>query len=235
MTRYLVNHQNPDGGYGLHIEGHSTMFGACLSYVSLRILGCAPDHAATAACRKWILVRPPNSPATQPLSPHHSPPCALPCPPGPRRRYDVHFLGEVLARPRFLAYPISPRTFLCAQPNRPPAHPPVHAPEAPSRRRRHRRPRPRRLAVLGVYDWAGLNPMPPEMWLLPTALPMHPSRMWCHCRQVYLPMSYMYGIRGTCKPTPLTEALRKELYSTVRRPVLCFPRARRSSPRLFPV
>lgn len=78
------------------------------------------------------------------------------------------------------------------------------------------RPPKRRLAVLGVYDWAGLNPMPPEMWLLPTALPMHPSRMWCHCRQVYLPMSYMYGIRGTCKATPLTEALRKELYSVVR-------------------
>ena len=28
MVRYLRNHQNPDGGSGLHIEGHSTMFGA---------------------------------------------------------------------------------------------------------------------------------------------------------------------------------------------------------------
>lgn len=25
-------------------------------------------------------------------------------------------------------------------------------------------------------------------------------------------MSYMYGLRGTCKPSPLTEALRQELY-----------------------
>lgn len=57
MIRYLVNHQNSDGGYGLHIEGHSTMFGSCLSYVSMRILGCGPDHAAVASCRKWILVR----------------------------------------------------------------------------------------------------------------------------------------------------------------------------------
>jgi hypothetical protein len=26
--------------------------------------------------------------------------------------------------------------------------------------------------------------------------------------QVYLPMSYIYGIRGTCKETPLTAAIR---------------------------
>jgi len=30
MVRYLRNHQNGDGGYGLHIEGHSTMFGTAL-------------------------------------------------------------------------------------------------------------------------------------------------------------------------------------------------------------
>ena len=30
MLRYLRNHQNPDGGFGLHIEGHSTMFGTAL-------------------------------------------------------------------------------------------------------------------------------------------------------------------------------------------------------------
>lgn len=33
------------------------------------------------------------------------------------------------------------------------------------------------------------------------------------CMQVYLPMSYMYGVRGTCKPTPLTAALREELFT----------------------
>lgn len=26
--------------------------------------------------------------------------------------------------------------------------------------------------------------------------------------QVYLPMSYIYGVRGTCKETPLTAAIR---------------------------
>ncbi len=30
--------------------------------------------------------------------------------------------------------------------------------------------------------------------------------------QVYLPMSYVYGKRGTCKETPLTAAIRGELY-----------------------
>ena len=30
MLRYLRNHQNRDGGYGLHIEGQSTMFGTAL-------------------------------------------------------------------------------------------------------------------------------------------------------------------------------------------------------------
>ena len=30
MTRYLHNHQNKDGGFGLHIEGPSTMFGTVL-------------------------------------------------------------------------------------------------------------------------------------------------------------------------------------------------------------
>lgn len=52
------------------------------------------------------------------------------------------------------------------------------------------------LSVLGVYEWEGVNPMPPEMWLLPYALPIHPGRMWCHCRMVYLPMSYVYGAKG---------------------------------------
>jgi squalene cyclase len=47
------------------------------------------------------------------------------------------------------------------------------------------------LATLGVYDWAGVNPIPPELWLLPRWFPFHPGKMWCHCRMVYLPMSYV--------------------------------------------
>jgi len=45
------------------------------------------------------------------------------------------------------------------------------------------------LAVLGCYSWDGLNPTPPEFWLLPHAGWtgvgwIHPGRYWCHCRQV---------------------------------------------------
>lgn len=40
------------------------------------------------------------------------------------------------------------------------------------------------LCVLNVYSWDGTNCILPELWLLPTLLPFHPSRMWCHCRQV---------------------------------------------------
>lgn len=31
------------------------------------------------------------------------------------------------------------------------------------------------LAVMGVYDWEGLHPIPPELWLLPYMLPIHPG------------------------------------------------------------
>ncbi|KAF6039423.1 LSS [Bugula neritina] len=50
------------------------------------------------------------------------------------------------------------------------------------------------------------------MWYLPSCMPMHPSKLWCHCRQVYLPMAYCYGTRLSAEVTPLISALRKELY-----------------------
>ena len=37
--------------------------------------------------------------------------------------------------------------------------------------------------------------IPPEAWLLPQWFPFHPARLWCHCRMVYLPMSYIYGTK----------------------------------------
>jgi squalene cyclase len=42
------------------------------------------------------------------------------------------------------------------------------------------------LALLNLYEYDGLQPVLPELWLLPASLPFHPSRFWCHCRQVYL-------------------------------------------------
>jgi squalene/oxidosqualene cyclase-like protein len=68
------------------------------------------------------------------------------------------------------------------------------------------------LALLNLYEYDGLQPVLPELWLLPASVPFHPSRFWCHCRQVYLPMAYLYGLRARMPADDLTHALRRELY-----------------------
>ncbi|KAF7321689.1 Terpene cyclase/mutase family member [Mycena kentingensis (nom. inval.)] len=70
------------------------------------------------------------------------------------------------------------------------------------------------LSCLGCYEWDGVNPTPPELWLLPDWVPFHPGRWWVQNRSVFLPMSYLFRVRFTAKPTELTAALRKELYTT---------------------
>lgn len=54
MIQYMLNHQNEDGGWGLHIEGESTMFGTVLQYISLRLLGIAGEDASILKSRNWI-------------------------------------------------------------------------------------------------------------------------------------------------------------------------------------
>ncbi|KAG6676273.1 hypothetical protein I3842_15G144200 [Carya illinoinensis] len=141
MCRYLYNHQNRDGGWGLHIEGPSTMFGTVLNYVTLRLLGEGPNdgEGTMERGRKWIL--------------DHGGATA------------ITSWGKMW------------------------------------------------LSVLGAFEWSGNNPLPPEIWLLPYLLPLHPGRMWCHCRMVYLPMSYLYGKRFVGPITPTVLSLRKELYT----------------------
>nr|AFS49705.1 cycloartenol synthase [Paris polyphylla var. yunnanensis] len=140
ICRYLYNHQNKDGGWGLHIEGQSTMFGSSLTYVTLRLLGEGAEcgDGAMQKGRKWIL--------------------------------DHGGATAITSWGKFW------------------------------------------LSVLGVFDWSGNNPLPPEMWLLPYFLPVHPGRMWCHCRMVYLPMSYLYGKRFVGPITPTILELRKEIF-----------------------
>ncbi|KAI3740837.1 hypothetical protein L2E82_31311 [Cichorium intybus] len=70
------------------------------------------------------------------------------------------------------------------------------------------------LSVLGVYEWEGCNPLPPEFWLFPSAFPFHPAEMWCYCRTTYMPMSYLYGKRIQGPITPLVSSLRKEIHPT---------------------
>ncbi|KAE8652477.1 probable oxidosqualene cyclase [Cucumis sativus] len=141
MCRYLYNHQNEDGGWGLHIEGNSTMLCTALSYVSLRLLGEKMDgrDGALLKARRWILDR-----------------------------------GGATSIPSW------GKTWL---------------------------------SVLGVYEWEGNNPLPPEMWLFPYSLPLHPGRMWCHSRMIYLPMSYLYGKRFVGSISSIILSLRRELYT----------------------
>ncbi|PIA29068.1 hypothetical protein AQUCO_06300029v1 [Aquilegia coerulea] len=141
MRRYLYNHQNEDGGWGLHIEGASTMFITTLTYVTLRLLGEGANdgEGAMEKARKWIL--------------NHGGATYTPS------------WGKLW------------------------------------------------LTVLGVFEWSGNNPLPPETWLLPYFLPFHPGRMWCHCRMVYLPMSYLYGKKFVGPITSTVVALRDEIFT----------------------
>ncbi|KAL2319863.1 hypothetical protein Fmac_028832 [Flemingia macrophylla] len=68
-------------------------------------------------------------------------------------------------------------------------------------------------SVLGVYEWSGCNPLPPEFWLLPKCSPIHPGKMLCYCRLVYMPMSYLYGKKFVGLITTLIRALRQEMYN----------------------
>ncbi|XP_057761704.1 lupeol synthase-like [Arachis stenosperma] len=142
IIRYLYNHQNKDGGWGFHIEGHSTMFGSALSYIALRILGEELEHHQNmpmARARKWILDH-----------------------------------GGLVAVPSWGKFWVS---------------------------------------VLGVYEWSGCNPLPPELWLLPRSTPFHPGKIMPYCRLVYMAMSYVYGKKFVGPITGLVRSLRKEMYN----------------------
>lgn len=46
IRRYLFARQNPvDGGWGLHIEGESSVFGTAMNYVTLRLLGASEEDS----------------------------------------------------------------------------------------------------------------------------------------------------------------------------------------------
>ncbi|KAF8760459.1 hypothetical protein HU200_010081 [Digitaria exilis] len=55
ICRYIYNQQNEDGGWGKQVVGPSTMFGSCLNYVTLRLLGEESTHDALNKGREWIL------------------------------------------------------------------------------------------------------------------------------------------------------------------------------------
>lgn len=69
------------------------------------------------------------------------------------------------------------------------------------------------LSILNLYKWEGVNPAPPETWLLPYSLPIHPGRWWVHTRAVYLPVSYLSLIKYSCPLTDLLSEIRQEIYT----------------------
>ncbi|KAM3702005.1 hypothetical protein ACB094_05G216900 [Castanea mollissima] len=95
---FIPHTLNKDGGWGLHIEGPSTMFGTALNYVTLRLLGEGAEDGLEAMeqAQKWILDH-----------------------------------GGATAIPSWWKMWLS---------------------------------------VLGVYEWSGNNPLPPEIWLFPYLL-----------------------------------------------------------------
>ncbi|KAI8561234.1 hypothetical protein RHMOL_Rhmol04G0322700 [Rhododendron molle] len=143
LIRFGYLHQNDDGGWGFHLEGHSTMIGTALNYVALRLLGEGLDdgeNRAMTRAREWIIG---NGGAT-----------------------GIPSWGKLY------------------------------------------------LSVLGVYEWSGCNPLPPEFWLFPSFSPYHPGKMWCYCRTAYMPMSYLYGRKYHGPITDLVKSLRREIHTT---------------------
>ena len=71
------------------------------------------------------------------------------------------------------------------------------------------------LAILGLYEYKGLNAIPPELFLLPEWLPFHPRRFYCHTRLIYLGLAYISGKRFVASlPGGLIADLKSELYTT---------------------
>lgn len=68
------------------------------------------------------------------------------------------------------------------------------------------------LALLNLYAWEGVNPAPPELWMLPYWVPIHPGRWWVHTRAIYLSLAYVSANQSACELDPLLEKIRLEIY-----------------------
>ena len=139
LLRYIVNHQNADGGWGTHTESHSTMFGSVLNYSAIRLLGEPADSDVATRGRAWIQSK-----------------------------------GGAISIPSWGKMWLS---------------------------------------IVGLYEYAGCDAIPPEMWLMPRRFIFSMGRFWCHSRIVTLPMGYLYGRRWHGPITPLIEAIRSEIYT----------------------
>lgn len=148
IIRYIMTMQNVgsknggDGGWGLHIEGDSSVFGTAMNYTALRLLGMPADHPRMKMARDCL-----------------------------------HSLDGAINGPHWAKFWLS---------------------------------------VLGVTKWAIVNPVPPELWLLPDWMPISPWRWWIHMRMVFLPMSFIWSKQWTypkADSDPLVRELRQELFT----------------------
>ena len=139
IKNYIFARSHPeDGGWGLHIEGESTVFGTAMNYTVLRLLGVDAEE-------KHMI----------------------------KARGILHKMGGAKFGPHWAKFWLS---------------------------------------LLGVCQWDIVNPVPPELWLLPDWAPFAPWRWWVHIRQVFLPMSYIWSKRWVYPETPIVRALREELF-----------------------
>ncbi|RMD43678.1 hypothetical protein DV735_g1480, partial [Chaetothyriales sp. CBS 134920] len=139
IKRYLFNKQNAeDGGWGLHIEAHSSVFGTAMNYTVLRILGADEEDP------RMI-----------------------------KARATLHKLGGAVNGPHWAKFWLS---------------------------------------VMGVMPWEIVNPVPPELWLLPDWTPISPWRWWIHMRMVFLAMSFIWSKKFVAPETELVRSLRQELF-----------------------
>jgi lanosterol synthase len=68
------------------------------------------------------------------------------------------------------------------------------------------------LSFIGLYDPRGLNPCPPELFLVPAWMPVSPLRFYCHTRYIYLGMAFLIGCGFRADLGPIAADLRNELY-----------------------
>ncbi len=68
------------------------------------------------------------------------------------------------------------------------------------------------LAMLGLYEYEGINPLCPETVLLPRWVPLHPDRLYVHTRLIYFGMACLYARRARFDLGSLAAELRAELY-----------------------
>lgn len=139
IKNYILERAHPkDGGWGLHIEAESSVFGTVMNYVTLRLVGVDADHP------KMV-----------------------------KARATLHKLGGATHGPHWSKF---------------------------------------WLAVLGVAKWDIVNPIPPELWLLPDWVPFAPWRWWIHIRQVFVSMSFLWSRKWVAEETDIIRALREELF-----------------------